>query len=323
MAVVSDLPTEDRGRTADSPAEMPILGWNDVLLRVWVGMREERVLLISGGAAFFLLLGLFPAITAFVSIYGLFFDPKTAMKHVVALEEFFPRSGIEIIRERLQHVASQGKGSLTLSLGVGVVFAFWGANRGVKAIFDAINVAYEEKEKRSFVHLNVLASLFTLAAILTVIVLISALGILPTILDLIGFGPITKLLVGAGRWIALIMLLTAGISLLYRYGPSRNCAKWPWITWGGALAAGAWVAASASFSFFLRNFDNFEPVYGSLGALIGLLMWIWISVTIVIVGAKINAELEHQTTRDTTVGPPRSKGERGAVVADHTGPAGS
>ena len=209
---------------------------------------------------------------------------------------------------------------LTLSLMVGTFFAFWGANKGVKAIFDAINVAYDEKEKRSFLHLNIIASLFTLGAIATTIILIATLGVLPVWFKSLNLGSLPEGALWAFRWIGLIAIMTAGISLLYRYGPSRRSARWPWITWGGALTAGVWVMASASFSFYLRNFVSLEAIYGSLGAIIGFLVWMWISVTIVIVGAKLNAEMELQTTRDTTVGAPRSEGQRGAVVADNTGP---
>lgn len=203
-----------------------------------------------------------------------------------------------------------------MSLTVGTVFAFWGANKGVKAIFDAINVAYGEKEKRSFLHLNIVASLFTLAAIATAIILVSTIGILPFFLRPLNLGALTEAVLWAMRWIGLLALMTAGISLLYRYGPSRRSAKWPWITWGGALAAGVWVGASTGFSFYLRKFVSLEAIYGHLGAVIGFLVWMWISVSIVIIGAKINAEMEHQTERDTTVGSPRSEGKRGAVVAD-------
>ncbi len=313
-------PGQDRGRSAASPNEIPVLGWKDILLRVWNGLTEHRVVLIAGGASFFLLLSLFPAISAFVSIYGLFFNPRTAVEQVTALDPVLPEGASRIIRERLHQLTSQSKGALTLRLVAGALFAFWGANKGVKAIFDAINVAYGEKEKRSFLYLNVIASLFTIGAIVTSLVLISTVNIVPVLIGSFDLAWSLEIGLSASRWIALVALLSVGLSLLYRYGPSRRPARWLWITWGGGLAATVWVAASAGFSFYLRNFAGLDAIYGSLGAIVALLVWIWISVFIVIVGAMINAEMEHQTRRDTTVGVPRPEGQRGAIVADSSGP---
>lgn len=276
-------------------------------------------MLVAGGATFYLLLALFPALTAFVSAYGFFADPFAVTQHVAALDALVPSSGLDMITERLESLATQDRGALGFGIVVGLLVAFWSANNGVKALFDALNIAYGEAEKRSFLHLNLVAFSFTLGAMFTAALLIAAIGVVPVLLALLNLGDWSELLLRVLRWPVLLVLIGAGIMILYRYGPSRERAKWRWITWGGASATVAWIAASAAFSFYLQRFADYEATYGSLGAIIGFLMWTWISVIILILGAKLNAEMEHQTSIDTTTGSPRPMGRRGAFMADHIG----
>ncbi len=276
-------------------------------------------MLVAGGTTFYLLLALFPALTAFVSAYGFFADPFMVTQHVSALDALVPSSGLDMINERLESLATQDRGALGFGIVVGLLVAFWSANNGVKALFDALNIAYREAEKRSFLHLNLVAFSFTLGAMVAAALLIAAIGIVPVLLALLNLGSWSELLLRFLRWPVLVILIGAGIMILYRYGPSRERAKWRWITWGGALATLAWIAASAAFSFYLQRFADYEATYGSLGAIIGFLMWTWISVIILILGAKLNAEMEHQTSLDTTTGSPQPMGRRGAFMADHIG----
>lgn len=308
-----------RGRDADWPSEIPAKGWKDVAWRVWREINEDRILLIAAGTSFYLLLALFPALTAFVSTYAFFADPLAVADHLSTIAALVPADALGIIEQQLRSLTAQDPQALSIGFVVGFLFAYWSANNGVKTLFEALNVAYEETEKRSFLRLNLAAFCFTIGAMVAAVLLIGAVGLIPIILKLLSLGFFAETLLAVARWIVLLIFIALGISLLYRFGPSRVHAKWRWITWGSAFATVVWVAASIGFSFYLQNFANYEATYGSLGAVIGFMMWTWISVIILILGGEINAELERQTARDSTVGNARPMGERGAVVADTLG----
>jgi len=276
-------------------------------------------MLIAAGVTFYLLLALFPALAAFVSLYGFVADPTTIAEHVSYLGGLLPHAGLEIIEQQLKALVSRDAEALGVGFVVGLALALWSANNGIKAMFDAMNVAYEEVEKRSFVRLNLQSAMFTLGAIAIATVMLLAVGIVPAMLALLHLERWTEVLIAIGRWPLLLVSIWCGISLIYRYGPSRHAAKWRWLNWGSILATVVWLTASAVFSYYLQYFADYNATYGSLGAVIGLMMWTWISVIILIVGAEINAEMEHQTAIDTTVGPPKLMARRGAVVADTVG----
>lgn len=309
----------DRGRYASSPSQIPARGWLDITKRLWRSINADRVMLVAGGVSFYLLLALFPAITAFVSAYGFFADPFVVSRHIAALDAVVPAGGLSMISERLESLATQDRGALGFGIIAGLAVAFWSANNGVKALFDALNIAYGETEQRSFLRLNLVAFSFTLGAMFAITLLVTVVGIIPVLLEMLHLGDWSEWLLGVLRWPVLLVLTAAGIMMLYRYGPSRERAKWRWITSGSVLATVVWIAASTAFSFYLRSFADYEATYGSLGAIIGFLMWAWISVIILILGARLNAEMEHQTAVDSTTGSPQPMGRRGAFVADHLG----
>jgi membrane protein len=309
----------ERGRSADWPSEIPALGWQDIAWRVWDEFSEDRVLLVAAGVTFYLLLALFPALAAFVSLYGFVADPVTIADHISYLGGLLPAAGIDIVRQQLEALARQNEEALGIGFFVGLIIALWSANSGIKALFEAMNIAYEETEKRGFVRLNLLSISFTGGALLIGIGLILAVGVVPALLAYLRLDAWTELLVAVGRWPVLMVAILTGISLIFRFGPSRSHAKWRWLSWGAGLATLVWISASWTFSFYLQNFADYNATYGSLGAVIGLMMWTWISVIILIVGAEINAEMEHQTARDSTTGKPKPMGMRGAVVADTLG----
>ncbi|RWO32221.1 MAG: YihY/virulence factor BrkB family protein [Mesorhizobium sp.] len=310
---------QGRGRDAEWPSEIPSRGWKDVLWRVFAEVNEDRVMLIAAGAAFYLLLALFPALAAFVSIYGFVADPQTIAEHISFLGGVLPSDGLDIIRSQLASLAAQDTGALSFGFMFGLALALWSASNGIKTLFEAMNIAYEESEKRGFIHLNFLALGFTLGAILIGIGFIVSVGIVPAMLALLNLGGWTEALVRIFRWPMMLILVGLGITLIYRYGPSRERAKWQWATWGAFLAAGVWIAVSIGFSYYLENFADYNATYGALGAVIGLMMWTWISVIVLIVGAELNAEMEHQTAKDTTTGAQQPMGARGATVADTLG----
>ncbi|HEV2899456.1 MAG TPA: YihY/virulence factor BrkB family protein [Pseudaminobacter sp.] len=307
------------GRHAPRPSDIPALGWWDIGWRVWSEVGEDRVMLVAAGVTFYLLLALFPALAAFVSLYGFVADPDTVADHVSHLGGLLPSAGVDIIRTQLDDLASQDEQALGIGFLIGLAIALWSANNGVKALFEAMNIAHEEQEKRGFLMLNLTSIAFTMGALLIGIALILTVGAVPAMLAYLRLDAWAETLIAIGRWPVLLVAILTGISLIYRFGPSRRPPKWRWLSWGAAIATIVWVGASWGFSFYLQNFANYNATYGSLGAVIGLMMWTWISVIILIVGAEINAEMEHQTKCDSTVGEPKPMGERGAVVADTLG----
>lgn len=318
-------PTERRidkfahGRNAISPSGISLIGWKDVFWRVWSKTSDDRLMLIAAGTTFYTLLALFPALAAFVSVYGFVADPRTIADQIGFLSEILPSGGYEMILAQLQALASQETGVLSFGFLFGLAVALWSANNGIKALFNAMNIAYAETEKRGIIKLNVISFLFTLGTIFVGVLLLFSIGIIPALLALFPIGSSTEFLIYVLRWPVLVLIVAAAITLIYRFGPSREKAKWRWLTWGAAIATIIWLTASVGFSFYLENFADYNATYGALGAIIGFMMWTWISVIILIIGACLNAESEHQTRRDSTIGAPRLMGERGAVMADTLG----
>ena len=305
-----------KGRDADSPAQVPAQGWKDILLRTYNEINDDRVTLIAAAVTYFLLLAIFPALTAFVSLYGLFTDPATVGEHLSALSKIVPEGGMAIINEQLQRLTTSGNTKLGFALVVSLGLALWSTGSGIKTLFEAMNIAYDESEKRSFIKLNATALLFTLAGMVGALLMIGATVVVPAVLDLVGLGKGFEWLLQIGSYVVLAAVLVAGIAALYRFGPSRQKAKWRWITPGALLALIVIIVISSLFSWYAANFGQFDKTYGSLGGLIGLLFWMWLSVTAVIVGAELNAEAEKQTEKDSTVGADDPIGARKATAAD-------
>ncbi|MPR13149.1 YhjD/YihY/BrkB family envelope integrity protein [Microvirga tunisiensis] len=213
----------------------------------------------------------------------------------------------------------EGSDTLSVAFIVGFLVALWSANSGVAALFDALNVVYGEKEKRSLLRFYATTFLLTLGMIGFVILAISAVVVAPVVLTFIGFATPAERLLAILRWPVLLVIVGVWLAVIYRYGPSRRDPKWRWVTWGSVTAAVLWLAASMLFSWYVANFDSYNKTYGSLGAGVGFMVWIWLSVVIVLLGADLNAEMEHQTARDSTEGAPKPLGSRGANMADHVG----
>lgn len=312
---------EGRGRKAAAPQQIPARGWKDVLLRTFGEVNNDRVTLIAAGATYFLLLAIFPAVTAFVSIYGLFADPGTVVRQLSALENVVPAGGLDILRDQLVRVTSQGAPTLGLALVISLAIALWSASSGVGSMFQAMNVAYDEPERRNFFVLTGLTLLFTLLGIIAAAVMLGAVVAIPVVLGFVGLSEGLGWLVRIAGYVVMLLVLLTGIAVLYRFGPSRSQAKWRWITPGAVLAVIVIGIVSALFSWYAANIGHFDQTYGSLGALIGFMFWMWVSITAIIVGAELNAEMERQTARDSTVGRPHPMGQRHAAVADTLGSA--
>ena len=311
----------DHGRAADSPSEIPPLGWKDILIRTYRSIAEDRVTALAAGVTYYILLALFPGITALVSIYGMIADPSDIGEHLATLAGTLPREAIDIIGGQLHYLATQDQQALGLAFFGGLLVSLWSANAAVKALFDALNVVYGEKEKRSIVTLNALSLLFTVGMVLFLVLAMIGIVVVPAILDLLYLGSLSELIINVLRWPALVAIVVLGLALLYRYGPSRHDARWRWLSWGSVAAALLWLVVSMLFSWYAGNFGNYNKTYGSLGAVIAFMVWTWLSATIVLMGGELNAEIEHQTAKDSTVGPPKPLGVRGARMADTIGAA--
>jgi membrane protein len=319
--LVREVSQPGHGRLASSSLQIPWAGWKDILGCTYEQIDEDRLLAIAAGVVFFGLLAVFPAITALVSCYGLFANPSTISANLQTLALMLPEGSFQIVQDQIARVVAKGNTELGATFLFGLALAIWSANAGVKAIIDALNVVYDEREKRSFVQLNLVSLAFTTGGIAALLLMVGAVVAFPLALDHLGLGPESKLIIGLARWPFLFLVLVTALAILYRFGPSRRAARWEWLSVGTLTAALLWIIGSSLFSWYLSNFGNYSATYGSLGAAIGLMMWMWMSAIIVLCGAELNSEIEHQLVPDTTVDPPKPLGARGAVMADTLGPA--
>ncbi|MCJ2013245.1 YihY/virulence factor BrkB family protein [Methylobacterium sp. J-076] len=308
----------ERGRHADHPAEIPAAGWRDIAVRVYLEFVKDRVLAVAAGVTFYTLLSLFPGIAALVTLYGLFADASVINDHLAQLHAVLPTGAVEIVGDQVKRIASKPSGTLGLTFFTSLLISIWSANAAMKAMFDALNVVYEEEEKRNFFMLNLRSLTFTVGALIFIVIALNAIVVVPVVFNFLGLGA-EAWLIAALRWPGLLLVILGALSVLYRFGPSREHARWRWVGVGSLVAGLLWLVASLLFSWYVSNFGTYNETYGSLGAVIGFMTWIWISSTIVLVGGEINAEIEHQTGRDTTTGMPLPLGVRRARMADTVG----
>jgi membrane protein len=254
------------------------------MLRVYSNISEHRVLALAAGMTYYSLLAIFPAIAALVAIYGLFSDPTAIGWHLDQLSGILPGGALDVARDQLTRVASKGTGTLGTTFVIGLLVSLWSANAAMKSLFDTLNIVYGEKEKREFLKLNAVSLSFTLAGILFVLAALGAVVVIPVVLNFIGLSNSADLMLRIARWPAMFVAVALALALIYRYGPSREAPQWRWITWGSAVAAVLWLAASALFSWYAASFGKFNETYGSLGAVIGFMTWLWISAIVILLG---------------------------------------
>jgi membrane protein len=312
-----------RGRDARAPVHIPWRGWKDIFVRTYRESMNDRVFLLAASVVFYAMVALFPAIAAGVSSYALFADASTIGQHLAIASDIIPQGTLELLQNEISRIASKSDGRLTLGFLTGLAIALWSANAGMKAIFDALNIIYDEDEKRGLIWLNVESLFFTMCAIACLLLALGAVVVFPLFLAAFGLSSMDEPLIGVLRWPLMFLLVLFGVSVLYRFGPSRTRPKWRWVSVGSVFAALAWLAVSSLFSFYLANFANYNATYGALGAVVGVMMWMWFCTVVVLMGAQLNAEMEHQTACDSTVGPEAPLGARGAVMADTVGAARS
>jgi membrane protein len=309
------LPAEN-GHHAERPQDFPARGWWQILKRTVRQASEDRLLTEAAGVTFYTLLALFPAIAALVSIYGLFADRATIGGHLEMLSGVVPGGGMQLIEEQVARLNAQPQQALGFGALFGLALSLWSANQATKAVFDALNVVYEEKEKRGFLKLTAVTLMFTLGGVVFALVAVAAVVVLPVVLNLIWLGGAAEWVLRLARWPILLLAVGFMLACIYRFGPSRARAKWRWVTWGSAVASILWLLVSLGFSFYVANFGSYNETYGSLGAVVGFMTWIWISSAVVLLGGELNAEMEHQTARDTTTGREVPMGLRRARMAD-------
>lgn len=305
------------GRLADSPAEIAWPGWRAVLRRTMIEMLTDRVSLVAAGCAFYATLALFPAISMLISFYGLLFDPVTVAPQLTVMQDLLPPAAFKLIDERVRMLVSKPQGALGLSLLFSTAVTFWSSAVGTKSVITALNLAYGERERRSFLVYQAMTLAITLCVILGTALGLSMLVALPAVLDFLGIAMHQRALIHAASFALLVLAVLVGLSLLYRYGPSRQRPHWRWVTPGSLLATLIWVAASALFSWYVATFSTYDAMYGPLGTVVGVMMWFYVTAYAVLLGAELNSALELQTVRDSTDGRPKPFGRRGAYVADH------
>lgn len=308
----------DRGRSADKPRDIPKAGWKDILWRSKEELKKDNLSIVAAGVAFYIFLGLIPAFGALISIWGLVADPATIQQQIDSMGGFLPQDVIKLLDEQMSRIASESTGA-TLGAILGILLALWSGAKAMKAVMMALNITYEEDETRGFLRLNLSALALTLAGIAGFMLAIGFIVGLPLVLGKVGLDSTATAIVTIVRWPLLAIFAMLGLGILYRYAPDRDPARWRWVSWGAFLATVVWLAVSAGFSFYVSNFGNYNKTYGSLGAVVVVLLWFLISAYVVLLGAELNAEMEHQTERDTTKGPDQPRGQRHAYVADNIG----
>ena len=316
-----DSDEADRGREADRPGRIPPRGWKDVLWRAWKRSGEDNIGLVAGGVTYGVLLALFPGLAALVSIYGLLSDPADIARQMNAVAGVIPAEAQKLIATELQQLTSHAGGALGIGAVVGFVLALWSASRGMSGMITALNIAYEEKETRGFFRLNMLALALTIGMIVGGLIAIGLVAGVPAAVELLGLRGTIRWLALTLEWPVLIVLVMLTLAVLYRFAPNRDAPKWRWVSPGALTATLLWVAVSILFTVYVGNFSSYDATYGSLGAIIILLTWLYLSAYVVLLGAEINAESERQTHQDTTVDHPEQAGRRGARAADTPGPS--
>ncbi len=308
---------DQKGRDASSPLAMPAKGWKEVLQRAWREAGDDNIGIVAAGVAFYGFLALVPLLGAIVLSYGLIAKPDTVLANMKNLTSVMPTDAAKLIGEQLMNVVKTSGTKKGFGLLLALALALFGARNGAGSIITALNITYEEKETRSFVRLNLLALAMTLAAVLVAVIAMIAIAAMGHLEKLFPNAP--GIVLVAGKILSYVLVAlggAAGAATLYRYGPSRDEAKWVWLTPGSLGAAILWLALTLGFGVYVAKFGNYNATYGSLGTVVVMLTWLYLSSYVLLLGAELNSELEHQTERDTTVGPEQALGERRAKVAD-------
>lgn len=308
-----------RGRSADRPGELPKRGWRDILLRTKEEVAKDNLSIVAAGVAFYLFVAFVPTLGAVVAVYALAADPRQVSEHLTSLARVVPEEVMPLLREQMQRLTAETR-SAGIGAIVGFALALYASSKAMKALIEGLNITYDEREKRGFLKLQLGALLLTLGGVIGVVLALTLVAVLPSVLDYLRLSAVADQAVMWLRWPLLIGGFLLALAGVYRFGPSRDSPQWRWVSAGAAVATGLWVLGSVGFSLYVSTIGNYQKTYGSLGALVVFLFWLYLTAFVVLLGAELNAEMERQTAKDTTRGPSEPMGRRGAHSADTLGP---
>lgn len=305
------------GHQADKPGEIPASGWKEIGSRVLSEIKKDHVQIVSAGVGFYFFMALFPTIVAALSIYGLVMDPSQIQGHISGLNNVLPGEAAEMIRGFIEPIVSKPDSTLGWGMVLSILISIWSANQGTNALFEGVNIAYNEIDNRSFIKKTALTLAFTIGGLILGILAVVLVVLFPAFVEHIPVGSTIQTVLSWCRWLILAAFIIFGLGLIYKKAPDRDSPELKWISWGSIIATVLWVIGSLLFSFYVNNFGSYDDMYGSFAAVIIMLLWLFLTSFIILLGAEINSEMEHQTQKDTTVGPDQPMGQRGGYHADH------
>ncbi|MDP9428510.1 MAG: YihY/virulence factor BrkB family protein [Actinomycetota bacterium] len=304
------------GITADKPTEIPWRGWKQIVKRAWAENNADNMPIIGGGVAFFGFLSVFPALIAMMNIYGLVASPETVARQVEALSAQLPESAADLIGDQLNSIVTNSGGALSFGLAASVLGALWSASGGVGNLVTAVNLAYDEVETRSFIKRKAVSLGLTLGAIVFVLITFTLVAVVPNVIEALGLGAVGTVLAQVVRWMLLLGIFAGSLAVLYRVAPDRDAPRLRWVSLGAVVVTVIWALVSLGFSIYVDNFGSYDKTYGAIAGVIVLMLWLYLTCYLILLGAEINSEAEHQTAQDTTEGPPQPMGQRDATMAD-------
>jgi membrane protein len=317
MKIINKDTTKHPGTAADKPRQIPPSGWKDVLMRVKDNFSNDYLDVVSAGVGFYFFLALFPLIAAVIAIYGLMFDIDQVQQHIDQLAAVLPQDAHSLIGDGMQNIAQRSEQGLGWALIISIAVSLWSANQGTKALFDGVNIAYTERIERGFIKNNIISLLMTLGGIIVGLIAALLVVAFPALVGTFGLPDVLTDTISWLRWPLLFFMVMFALGVVYKFAPDRDNPQFKWVSWGAAFATVLWISGSLLFSLYVENFGDFDATYGSVAAVIILMLWFQLTSLCVLLGAEINAELEHQTKKDTTVGEPEPMGKRNAFHADH------
>lgn len=312
----SPSPQELPGIHAEKPTQIPWAGWKQIVKRSWAEHKADNMPIIAGGVAFFGFLAIFPALIALISLYGLVASPETVARQVEELSAQLPDSAAELIGEQLEAIVSNSGSALSISLVVSILAALWSASGGMGNLITAVNIAYDEVEARNFVKLKALSLAVTLGGIVFVIITFGLVAVVPSVIEALPLGVVGTVLAQVARWVLLLAVFSGSLAVLYRVAPDRDAPRLSWVSLGSVVVTVIWALVSVGFAVYVNNFGSYDKTYGAIAGVIVLMLWLYLTCYLVLLGAEINSEAEHQTAHDTTKGEPQPMGERDATMAD-------
>ncbi len=304
--------------SAEKPIQLTWICWKQIGKRVYSELAVDHIAIVAAGVAFYFFLALFPTFIAAISIFGLVMEPAQIQQQISEVAHILPEQSSQMISDILTGIADKSSQTLGWSLILSILFSLWTAQQGTKAVFEGINVAYDEIDERGFFKYNGLTLLFTLGGILIGIICTVLVVVFPAIINAVNLPAIgVESIVPWLRWPVLALIVMGVLAITYKIAPDRRNPQFSWVSWGAVIATVLWLAGSILFSFYISNFGNYDKMYGSFSAVIVLMLWFFITAYVILLGAEINSEMEHQTRKDTTIGKDRPMGERNAYHADH------